>query len=176
MQLQKAAGKCHYGLKEFWSCCPVLRILEQTWLLSYSWCTELIPLKWQQSGTISVNSIETLQYSRVVSSKQINHMFKNRNLWGKCHRKQQPGPSSRRSCSLHVCRQKQRTIISLLTWAQKPDVGFTCKTQQLILLPSFTLHGTAWWSYLHCYLHCLFNILKVSRKLLSLIQDSLLLD
>lgn len=30
LQLQKAAGKNHYGLEEFWSRCPVLRILEQT--------------------------------------------------------------------------------------------------------------------------------------------------
>ena len=30
LQLQKAAGKCHYGLREFRFCCPVLRILEQT--------------------------------------------------------------------------------------------------------------------------------------------------
>lgn len=44
LQLEKAAAKCHYSLEEFWSCCPVLRILEQT-SRPISGATELTLLK-----------------------------------------------------------------------------------------------------------------------------------
>lgn len=128
-----------------------------------------------------------LQYSRAGSSEQTNHMFKNGNLWGKYHRNQQPGPRSGEAAAFtsgttwhsapsqeRLCRELEnpRTMISLLTWWQRPDMGFTHKAQQLVVSPSFTLCGTAW----GCCHHCSFNILKVSWKLLSPIQDSLLLD
>lgn len=56
-QLQKAADNNLYSLKGFWSCCPVLRILEQTW---WPYWAALMPspLRWQWAGAASVKSIK----------------------------------------------------------------------------------------------------------------------
>lgn len=99
-QVQKAADKHLYGLKRFWSCCPVLRILEQTW---WPYWATLVPLSPLPSGD---GGQEQLQWSQWKHCSMAEGWVQSRsNVWSGMETWEgsitEAWLKSKRNCSLH---------------------------------------------------------------------------